>query len=246
MPIYQVNDKKTIAPLFYGWEQTMIWSCLQDCMGVAYARPSSAQIVVGPFCFFAGNVNYDLVKNNLNFSFDMIPQNSLWEEAIEFVYGDRVKRQVRYATKKEPEVFDVLMLRKIVESLTPPYEIKAIDHALYEQIIKYDWAEDLCANFENADSFVTNGLGFVIIKDDEIVSGASSFTFYRGGIEIEIDTREDERRKGLALTCGAKLILECLDRNLYPSWDAHNKGSLALAEKLGYRFDKEYPTYEFV
>lgn len=78
------------------------------------------------------------------------------------------------------------------------------------------------------------------------MSGASSYTFYRDGIEVEIDTREDERRKGLALACGAKLILECLARKLYPSWDAHNSGSLALAEKLGYRFDKEYPTYEFV
>ena len=61
-----------------------------------------------------------------------------------------------------------------------------------------------------------------------------------------MDTREDERRKGLAMACCASLILACLDRKLYPSWDAHNKGSLALAEKLGYHFDKEYPTYEFV
>lgn len=46
--------------------------------------------------------------------------------------------------------------------------------------------------------------------------------------------------KGLALACGAKLILACLSQNLYPSRDAHNKGSVALAEKLGYHFDKEY------
>jgi RimJ/RimL family protein N-acetyltransferase len=40
------------------------------------------------------------------------------------------------------------------------------------------------------------------------------------------------------------LIMECLDRGLYPSWDAANKGSVALAEKLGYHFEKEYVTYE--
>lgn len=67
---------------------------------------------------------------------------------------------------------------------------------------------------------------------------------YRDGIEIEIDTREDYRRKGLALACGTKLILECIKRNLYPSWDAQNKGSVALAEKLDYNFDKEYIAYE--
>lgn len=75
-----------------------------------------------------------------------------------------------------------------------------------------------------------------------MVSGASSYTVYRDGIEIEIDTREDERRKGLALACGARLILECLACGRYPSWDAHNKGSLALAEKLGYHPDGTYPS----
>lgn len=82
------------------------------------------------------------------------------------------------------------------------------------------------------------------MKNGELVSGASSYDFYKGGIEVEIDTRKDERQKGLALVCGAKLIMECLEQNLYPSWDAHNKGSLALVEKLGYKFDTEYADYE--
>ena len=43
--------------------------------------------------------------------------------------------------------------------------------------------------------------------------------------------------------CGAALILKCLERGLYPSWDAHNKESLALAQKLGYIFDREYLCY---
>lgn len=88
------------------------------------------------------------------------------------------------------------------------------------------------------------GLGAVILKDGETVSGASSYSGYRDGIEIEIDTKEAYRRKGLAYICGAKLILECLERGLYPSWDAQNKWSVALAEKLGYHFDYEYPAYE--
>ena len=65
-----------------------------------------------------------------------------------------------------------------------------------------------------------------------------------GGIEIEIDTKEECRRRGLALACGARLILECLDRGLYPSWDAANLDSVRLAEKLGYRFDRAYTAYE--
>ena len=31
---------------------------------------------------------------------------------------------------------------------------------------------------------------------------------------------------------------------LYPSWDAQNKASVHLAEKLGYEFSHEYVVYE--
>lgn len=90
------------------------------------------------------------------------------------------------------------------------------------------------------------GLGVVAMNDGEIVAGASSYSRYEKGIEIEIDTREDHRRKGLAYACGAKLIIECLKRDLYPSWDAQNKWSVALAEKLGYQFSHEYTAYEIM
>ena len=88
------------------------------------------------------------------------------------------------------------------------------------------------------------GLGVVIRKDGHLAAGASSYTAYRGGIEIEIDTKKEYRRKGLACACGARLILECLSRGLYPSWDAQNKWSVALAEKLGYHFSHAYDAYE--
>ncbi|MBR5980868.1 MAG: GNAT family N-acetyltransferase [Firmicutes bacterium] len=76
-----------------------------------------------------------------------------------------------------------------------------------------------------------------------IVSVASSYTAFREGIEIEIDTEEEYRRKGLASAAGAALILSCLDDGLYPGWDAANLESVHLSEKLGYEFDCEYPCY---
>lgn len=100
------------------------------------------------------------------------------------------------------------------------------------------------AQYEDYDTYRKYGLGVVILKDGEPVSGASSYSGYRGGIEIEIDTKEEHRRKGLAHICGARLILECLDRGLYPSWDAQNPKSAALAEKLGYHQDRAYTAYE--
>ena len=106
------------------------------------------------------------------------------------------------------------------------------------------WSIDLVSQFNNYEMFQELGLGVVILKNDEIVSGASSYSRYLEGIEIEIDTKEEYRRKGLAYVCGAKLILECQKRDLYPSWDAQNKWSVALAQKLGYHFDHEYLAFE--
>lgn len=50
-------------------------------------------------------------------------------------------------------------------------------------------------------------------------------------------------RRGLATACAARLLLACLERGLYPSWDAANPASAALAEKLGYRPAGAYVTY---
>lgn len=73
---------------------------------------------------------------------------------------------------------------------------------------------------------------------------AFAYARYRDGIEIEIDTEPSHRQKGLASACGAGLILECLKRGLYPSWDAQNAVSAALAGKLGYHFSHTYRIYE--
>jgi len=210
MAVYAVYDKKSISKLFAGWEETMIWSCLQDCMGAAYAddlyRPLSAQIILGGFCFLAGEVNYDLIRNNPDSAFEiLVPQNRQWEEAIELIYKDNVVRQTRYATIKEKDMFDISKLQEIVSRLPEPYELRLIDSTLFEQIMSSNWTVDLCINYESYSEYMKSGLGVVILKNGEIVSGASSYTFYIGGIEIEIDTREDERRKGLALVCGARL-----------------------------------------
>ena len=103
---------------------------------------------------------------------------------------------------------------------------------------------DFVSSFADKDQYLEIGKGVVILKDGKIVSGASSYTRYKEGIEIEVDTVESERRNHLATVACSKLILKCLEENLYPSWDAQNMNSVRLAEKLGYEFDHEYIAYE--
>ncbi len=240
-----------IAPLFAGWNETPIWSCLQGYMGQAWAddaqRPASAQIIVGDFCVFAGLPNKELAAHiPAEFPSDtilMIPQNEAWAALIEQAYPSRFERVLRYAIKKEPDVFDRIKLQSYIDNLPHGYTLSMIDEALYTKAKAESWSRDLCSQFPSYASFEAHGVGVMALYGTIPVAGASSYSVYDKGIEIEVDTSRDFRRKGLALACCAKLILECLDRGLYPSWDAHDLRSVALSEKLGYHMDKEYVTY---
>ena len=103
---------------------------------------------------------------------------------------------------------------------------------------------DFVSAFKSKEYYLEMGRGMVILKDGKLVAGASSYTRYKEGIEIEVDTVEEERRRHLASIICAALILNCLDEGLYPSWDAQNMNSVRLAEKLGYEFSHEYAAYE--
>lgn len=163
---------------------------------------------------------------------------------IEEAYGDGVRFFTRYATKKDTE-FDLGHLQKLVDDLPESFDMKLIDRNLYEACLVEEWSRDLVGNYIDVEQFLDLGLGCVILHKGQVVSGASSYASYSAGIEIEVDTREDYRGLGLTKACAAQLILACLDRGLYPSWDAHTLTSLKLAEKLGYQLDRPYQAYEW-
>ena len=123
------------------------------------------------------------------------------------------------------------------------YRLKLIDEEIYESLRSKEWSKYLCGAFSSYEEYRAKGLGIVVLLGGIPVAGASSYTAWSGGIEIEIDTHPAHRKQGLASACGAALIEECLKRKLYPSWDAHDERSLALAEKLGYHRGDPYPVY---
>lgn len=242
------REMNRVAHLFDGWEETMILSCLQGVMGSVYAEdtphPESAAAQLNDFCFLAGKPCRALVA--LDYGREeliLTPQNEAWSEMIEATWSDRAVRHTRYAIKKEGDCFRRERLTDFVNRVRKPFEIHRIDRQLYDQCLTERWSADLVAGYPTYEDFCRKGLGFAVTENGRIVSGASSYSSYRGGIEIEVDTQKEYRRGGLATAAASALILECLKRGWYPSWDAHNKASVALARKLGYAFDREYPVY---
>lgn len=244
-PIYELKDTSKVKKLFAGWQETMIYACLQNVMGKIYVTdtqsPAAAAAFVGCFGFFAGKPNKELVYNKPEGCVIMVPQNEEWSALIEECHPS-AKKVSRYAIKKDTK-FDIDMLKTEISKLPPEYELRQIDSVIYDKCLKNPLTADFVSAFENKEQYLKIGRGMVILKDDEIVSGASSYTRYDKGIEIEVDTVKSERRKHLATISCSALILKCLDEGLYPSWDAQNMNSVHLAEKLGYEFDHEYTAY---
>ncbi|MBQ9358570.1 MAG: GNAT family N-acetyltransferase [Abditibacteriota bacterium] len=241
-----LEDTSKAKALFAGMDDTCILSCLQRVMGTVYVtdadKPLSALAYLGCFGFPAGEPDAGLLEAAPKGFSILVPPNCHWERLIENTFPE-ARRVTRYAIRKDT-VFDREALKRNLALLPVGYDLKPIDGELYSLCLEMPFSRDFVSCFGSRDRFLRDGMGMVIVNNGEIASGASSYSRYREGIEIEVATAEPERRKHLALVCCSALILRCLESGLYPSWDAANLASVGLAQKLGYEFRREYPAYE--
>lgn len=250
--IVKLQDPCAAEKLFEGWNETVIWSCLDRVMGCMYAdskeHPVTAAACLGDFCFLAGEPSEELLQECAGQSeremLILVGREERWNTLIEKCFPEKIRKFTRYAFRKDPASFDEENLRAEAAKLPEEFEIRLMDETLYGRCRQEEWSKDLAGQFRDYTHFDQYAVGIVAVKGDEIVAGASAYSAYKGGIEVEIDTKEAYRRRGLATACGARLILECKKRGLYQSWDAHNLQSKRLAQKLGYQFDYEYTSYE--
>jgi len=266
MMLERLEKPDLAAPLFEGCEDTIVWSCLEGRMGEILvlrsgdgeaaegsgdSPPVSACAHLGAFYFFAGLPSEELLagwqelyhREREGDFVILVPHGKAWEKLMDENCAD-AQKSVRYAIRKNTE-FDREHLEALAARLPEELEIRRIDGALYEQCLSQNWSRDFVGTFASGEDFLEEAVGVVCLKEGEILAGCSAYSRYSSGIEVEVDTREDQRRRHLATSCAAALILLCLDMGLYPSWDAMNKESVGLAEKLGYQFSHEYPVYMY-
>lgn len=247
-----IENQEILEQFFGNTQKTMIRSCCEKIMGKVYGkegeRLDSAMAVLGDFTFFSGKPDEVLTaywpKESREAYRILVPQDAEWERMIEKYYGTKCRKITRYRMKKEPGIFSQEILEKAAASLPKDVTLLCMNESLFYRSREQGWSRDFTALYPDFRFFEKYGLGVLAIKDGEILAGASSYSSYSKGIEIEVDTREDWRRQGLAYACCAKLILECLKRGWYPNWDAHNLESAALAKKLGYHLEEAYTAYE--
>lgn len=265
MELFEITtqqERRRVAPLFDGLEDSLIDSFVQGYGGYGWCDdlsfPRCALIVSRTFdiVFYGGDSTCENAKELAAVVPEgcaskkeclLIPCEEGWMPLLEQARPDKkCERHTRYRMKRERLGFNKEQLREYMRALPDGYVLLGMDEELYEQAKAQDWSHDLTVAFDTAEDFVEMGIGFCVLKDDEIVAGAASLGVFDEGIEIQIDTREDHRRQGLALACGAALVLNCLAQGKYPCWDAAHEGSLALAQKLGFHLKQPYQAIRVV
>lgn len=251
--LIRLANPESAAQLFEGWQETLIWSALEGAMGCIWAlgeQPKAALCQTGDFLFLAGSAEEPETRRLLECwqeeksGFEIItPKDHCCGAMIEEIFGTKARAGKRCAFHKGGENFDPAALRAMIDAAPAGVSIVPFDRMLYHQAMEQPWSRDFVSQFRDADDYLKRGLGFAALHHSEMVGGASSYTCYSEGIEIQVETRDDWQRKGIASACCAALILACMERGLYPSWDAANPVSAALARKLGYREAGLYPVW---
>lgn len=246
------NDilRNKLTAMFEGLDSAILLSYLQGHMGTAWVddvvNPSVAQVVVGIFVYYAGDASakeaVELLHNLPDYTLAIVHTDE-WKKKIERVHKGHNEKFQRYRFRKNPQDLDLQRLRDFQSALPSEYVLKKIDSKILGSASFHELSEDFVSQFNDLDDFLERGVGFCILHKGEEVCAATSFSIFDTGIEIEIATHPEYRRKGLATVVASALMLYCLENSMYPSWDAANPESLNLAKKLGYVMDCEYDTY---
>lgn len=244
-----------ITGFFEKCEDSCILSAFSGVSGEVYAddenNPTVALAMVSDYFYIAGKKGSSHIEEAVRFT-DKLHETGNYnirvfdketEDILERVYKDRFYTYSRFATVRSFENMDFEKLNAAVEEKKKEYELRLIDEELFSVCKETEWMNDFTISYDSYEEWEKTGLGVLFLKDGVPIAGASSYSAYPGGIEIEIITREDFRKQGLAYAAGSALIIECKKRSLIASWDAAHEKSLSLAMKLGYKFLYEYRIY---
>lgn len=249
-----VRAGAAVAPLFAQWPEMLIASALEGAMGCVWTlegEPGGALAECADFLFLAAREVETARKLLMAWKREHAGQyaiaaarDSALLALIPAVFAGEAEPTRRYAFHKGGEAFDRERLVRFAASAPAEVEVRPFDCEICRLAMQAPWSRSFCEQFRDEDDFMARGLGVAALHGGELVGGASSYVCFSGGIELQVETRQDMRRRGIALACCAGLILTCLDRGLYPSWDAANLESVALAERLGYRLAGPYDAWE--
>lgn len=124
--------------------------------------------------------------------------------------------------------------------LPPPRcEVRRVDASLFDRLSDRQMTLDTFGSREKA---LENFIGYVLLRDDEILSEAGSGVRDGNLIEVGVQTAPAHRQQGYAALVCAHLIGACEAAGWQTYWNCNqaNVASVKLAQKLGYQRARAY------
>lgn len=169
-----------------------------------------------------------------------------WEQSLDIVFATR-KHGKYYNYYYEFNKDKFLQNKEHAKNFPEGFTIEKINEGVFLKD-KENMLEEVLEFWDSRDIFCEKGIGYVIIKDESIVSACFSCLVNKNQHEIVVETFiDDEQNKGLGTIVAQAYIDECLEKNVIPFWstDNTNIASQKLANKLGFDYKYKLRTYEF-
>ena len=218
-------------------------------MGRAWAdspvHPRAAVVAVGDFLYCGGKPGLSaarLLRTAVNSEKRgwLVYAPGAWKDALDKVVSNKPETRCAFDHAVQPEDDH---LRRLLAAAPKDLTFATISGELIGWCRSEAWSRDFVSLFSD-ERFERDGLGVLVMLNGEPVAGASSYAAYPGGIEVQVQTRDDWQGRGLATLAAAKLILMAHEQGRIATWDAANAASAHMAEKLGYRAVGTYTVYE--
>lgn len=168
----------------------------------------------------------------------LFPLSEGWKDKL----GELFKNKGAITIDRKTFSFDEVEFKtnkiNISEKLLDGYDLRAIDKEVANKI-------NITKSWESIDEFLDKGIGYCIMKDNEIVSACYSIYVGKGEAEVDIFTDEKHMGQGFGKIVATSFIDNCISRGLIPSWSCwpFREASRALAKKLGFQEKEDIKAY---
>lgn len=237
-----------VRPLFSSnkHDRVMI-DCVLDghggsIMADSKTAPSVARLDSGSFTMFGGDPLSSACMELIHsapVSF-VTPENEIWQRLLQEAFSGRYS--LLPFVEYKADCINIAHLKNMITAIPADYELQMINKALAARVEEEIGNPYFYEHFSDIDDFLQRGVGYCMVYRGEIVSAATTMAASAKAVDIEIETVEQHRRKGLGSIVGAKLVLHCLRQDIDPKWLAANEDSARLAARLGFQRGGSYTT----
>lgn len=231
-----------LAPLFAEHRElrAVIDSVLEGRLGCALSDssslPAAAALDLGCYRVLGGDpatpIARRLVAEAVAPRELIVPGPGGWMDLALSAHGRRAARDPMRGF--DPSTLEERLLEEAVASLPAGYELRRLDLET-SALLGPELSPHGLEAFSDGEDFDRRGLGFGAFRGSSLAAAATSYAVCSGRLEVAIATRREHRRRGLARSVAARLLLHCLKHGVSPCWNAANPISQHLALTLGYR-----------